>query len=64
LLYNSRLKLLPGKLKSRWLGPLKLLKICPYGVVDLLDETTGKEFKVNGQRVKSYWGEDSKKRGK
>jgi hypothetical protein len=37
LLSNSRLKLFPGKLKSRWSDPFKLLKIYPYGVVDLLD---------------------------
>ena len=57
LLFNSRLKLFPGKLKSRWSGPFKLIKVYPYGAVDLLDEKTGCEFKVNGQRVKQYWGE-------
>ncbi|KAL5546694.1 hypothetical protein UlMin_006381 [Ulmus minor] len=57
LLFNSRLKLFPGKLKSRWSGPFKLLKIHPFGAVDLLDEKTGYEFKVNGQRIKHYWGE-------
>ncbi|MCI59441.1 hypothetical protein A2U01_0080696, partial [Trifolium medium] len=60
LLYNSRLRLFPGKLKSRWSGPFKLLKIYPHGAIDLLDEKTGQEFKVNGQRVKQYWGDDSK----
>ena len=54
LLYNSKLKLFPGKLKSRWSGPFKLIKIYPYGTVDLLDERIGQEFKVNGQRVKQY----------
>ena len=57
LLFNSRLKLFLGKLKSRWSGPFKLFKVYPYGAVDFLDEKTGKEFKVNGQRVKQYWGE-------
>ena len=28
-----------------------------FGAVDLLDEKTGRKFKVNGQRVKQYWGE-------
>ena len=32
----------------------KLLKIYPHGAVDLLDEQTGQEFKVNGYRVKHY----------
>ncbi|XP_027364369.1 uncharacterized protein LOC113871468 [Abrus precatorius] len=27
LLFNSRLKLMPGKLKSRWLGPFTITKI-------------------------------------
>ncbi|KAL5560556.1 hypothetical protein UlMin_036767 [Ulmus minor] len=57
LLFNSWLKLFPGKLKSRWSGPFKLIKIHPYGAIELLDERTGHEFKVNGQRVKQYWGE-------
>ena len=54
LLHNTRLRLFSGKLKSRWSGPFKLLRIYPHGVVDLLDEQTGQEFKVNGHRVKHY----------
>ncbi|KAL5576849.1 hypothetical protein UlMin_018548 [Ulmus minor] len=54
---HRMLKLFPGKLKSRWSSPFKLIKVYPYGAVDLLDEKTGREFKVNGQRVKQYWGE-------
>ncbi|KAH9779814.1 hypothetical protein KPL71_007852 [Citrus sinensis] len=54
LLHNTRLRLFPGKLKSRWSGPFKLLKSYPHGAVDLLDEQTGHEFKVNGHRVKHY----------
>ncbi|KAL5538842.1 hypothetical protein UlMin_045772 [Ulmus minor] len=57
LLFNSRLKLFPGKLKSRWSGPFQLIGVYPYGAVDLLDEKIGREFKVNGQQVKHYWGE-------
>ena len=48
LLFNSRLKLFPGKLKSRWSGPFKIIRVYPYGEIDLLDEKTGREFKVNG----------------
>ena len=54
LLHNTRLRLFPGKLKSRWSGPFKLLKFYPHGAVDLLDEQTGQEFNVNGHRVKHY----------
>jgi len=54
LLHNTRLRLFLGKLKSQWSGPFKPLKSYPYGAVDLLDEQTGHEFKVNGHRVKHY----------
>ena len=54
LLYNSRLKLFPGKLKSRWSGHFRLIKIYSHAVVDLKDEKTGQEFMVNGQQVKHY----------
>ncbi|XP_042405116.1 uncharacterized protein LOC121995443 [Zingiber officinale] len=47
LLFNSRLKLFPGKLKSRWSGPFEVKKVYPYGAVDISNETTG-VFKVNG----------------
>jgi ribosomal protein S16 len=59
LLFNSRLKLFPGKLKSRWSGPFKLVKIYPHGAVELLNEKSGEKFKVNGQRVKTYFGDPS-----
>ena len=54
LLHNTRLRLFPGKLKSRWSEPFKLLKIYPHVAIDLLEEKTGQEFKVNGHRVKHY----------
>ena len=50
LLYNSRVKLFPGKLKSRWSGPYIVVTSTPFGVVTLKDES-GSEFKVNGQRL-------------
>ncbi|WZZ88473.1 hypothetical protein YC2023_117052 [Brassica napus] len=53
LLYNSRLKLFPGKLKSRWSGPLKVKEVKPYGAI-VLWSTDGRDFTVNGQRVKLY----------
>jgi len=34
LLFNSRLKLFPGKLCLRLLGPSKLMKVYPYGAID------------------------------
>ena len=53
LLFNSRLKLFPGKLRSRWLGPFKVLKVYPYGAIEIANETTS-SFKVNGSRLKHY----------
>lgn len=56
LLYNSRLKLFPGKLKSRWSGPFTVATVFPHGAVELQEETLGRKFLVNGQRIKHYWG--------
>ena len=56
LLFNSRLKIFPGKLKSRWSGPFCITQNFPFGAVEL-EEKSGRKFKVNGQRVKQYWGE-------
>lgn len=53
LLYNSRLKLFPGKLKSRWSGPFTIKEVRSHGAVVLLN-TKGEEFVVNGQRLKPY----------
>ncbi|XP_048604997.1 uncharacterized protein LOC125582371 [Brassica napus] len=53
LLFKSRLRLFPGKLKSRWSRPFTVKEVRPYGVVVLLDRK-GDEFVVNGQRLKHY----------
>jgi hypothetical protein len=47
LLFNSRLKLFPKKLKSRWSGPFKVLRAFPYVAVEIFSENSG-AFKVNG----------------
>ncbi|KAK8597162.1 hypothetical protein V6N13_001794 [Hibiscus sabdariffa] len=56
LLYNSRLKLFPGKLKSRWSGPFLVHKVYPYGAVEIKKDEDANIFKVNGQRLKVYTG--------
>ncbi|CAA7040853.1 unnamed protein product [Microthlaspi erraticum] len=38
LLFNSRLKLFPGKLRSRWSGPFRIKEVRPYGAVVLWDQ--------------------------
>ncbi|GJV64865.1 reverse transcriptase domain-containing protein, partial [Tanacetum coccineum] len=57
LLFNSRLKLFSGKLKSRWTGPFTVAQVFPYGTIEL-SQDDGPNFKVNGHRVKHYFGGD------
>ena len=54
LLYNSRLKLFPGKLRSRWSGPYKVVKAFPHGAVEVKNLHDGTTFKANGHRLKMY----------
>ena len=51
-LFNSRLKLFPGKLRTRWDGPYFVVESYPSGAVRIRDEKDGREFTVNGQRLK------------
>ncbi|XP_014491892.1 uncharacterized protein LOC106754394 [Vigna radiata var. radiata] len=37
LLFNSRLKLFPGKLKSKWSGPFVVKNVHPHGPIELVD---------------------------
>jgi hypothetical protein len=54
LLFNSRVKLFGhGKLRSKWEGPFKVIKVASHGVVTLQNDE-GKIFKVNGQRLKVF----------
>ncbi|GJW19762.1 reverse transcriptase domain-containing protein [Tanacetum coccineum] len=57
LLFNSRLKLFSGKLKSHWSGPFTITQVFPYGTVEL-SQNSRPNFKVNGHRNKHYFGED------
>nr|GEV66012.1 reverse transcriptase domain-containing protein [Tanacetum cinerariifolium] len=57
LLFNSRLKIFSGKLKTRWSGPFTITQVFPYGTVEL-SQPNGPNFKVNGHRVKHYFGGD------
>ncbi|CAL2247858.1 unnamed protein product [Prunus armeniaca] len=55
LLFNSRLRLFPGKLRSKWIGPFVVTNVFPYGAVQIQSFKTGHEFKVNGHRLKPYY---------
>ena len=55
LLFNSRLSLLPGKLKSKWIGPYLIIQLFPHGAVEL-ETMEGVRYKLNGPHMKIYFG--------
>nr|GEY77996.1 reverse transcriptase domain-containing protein [Tanacetum cinerariifolium] len=57
LLFNSKLNIFSGKLKSRWSEPFTISHVFPYGTVEL-SQPDGPNFKVNGHRLKHYFGKD------
>ncbi|XP_074336802.1 uncharacterized protein LOC141673976 [Apium graveolens] len=57
LIFNSRLKLFPGKLKSRWSGPFIVKTVFLHSAVEIFDKLQDQAFKVNGQRLKHYFGD-------
>nr|GEZ10951.1 reverse transcriptase domain-containing protein [Tanacetum cinerariifolium] len=57
LLFNSRLKIFSGKLKSRWSGPFTISQVFSYGTVGL-SQPDEPNFKVNDHRLKYYFRED------
>jgi hypothetical protein len=54
VLYNSRLHLFPGKLRSRWTGLFIVRSVFSYGAIEIEDPKNGSTFKVNGQRLKPF----------
>nr|GFA74962.1 reverse transcriptase domain-containing protein [Tanacetum cinerariifolium] len=57
LLFNSRLKIFSGKLKTRWSGLFTITRVFPYDTIEL-SQPDDLNFKVNGHRVKHYFGGD------
>nr|GFA12878.1 hypothetical protein [Tanacetum cinerariifolium] len=57
LLFNSRLKIFSGNLKSCWSGPFTISEIYPYGTAKLI-HPDGCNFKVNCHRLEHYHGGD------
>ncbi|XP_019230398.1 PREDICTED: uncharacterized protein LOC109211322 [Nicotiana attenuata] len=53
---GSRLRLFPGKLKSRWSGPFRVVQIFLSGAVEIESEDGTNKFTMNGQRLKHYLG--------
>nr|GEV26600.1 reverse transcriptase domain-containing protein [Tanacetum cinerariifolium] len=56
-LVYERLKISPGKLKTRWTRPFTVTQVFLYGTVEL-SQTNGPNFKVKGHRLKHYFRED------
>ncbi|GJR56744.1 reverse transcriptase domain-containing protein [Tanacetum coccineum] len=54
LLFNSRLKIFSGKLKSRWSGPFTITEVYPYGTAKL-SHADGSNFKVNCHLLSNYY---------
>ncbi|XP_057760559.1 uncharacterized protein LOC130980935 [Arachis stenosperma] len=63
MLFNSRLKLFPRKLKSCWKGPYVITSVSPYGHIELQGKDPNNRFTVNGQRVSHYLEGDIKPGG-
>ena len=55
ILFNSRLRLFPGKLMSKWTSPYLVTQLIPHGTVEL-ETKEGVRFKVNEQRIKIFFG--------
>lgn len=53
-LFNSKLRLFPGKLRSRWDGPYVVVQSWSHGAVEIHNPRSGQTFKVNGQRLKLF----------
>ncbi|GKC20387.1 putative ribonuclease H-like domain-containing protein [Tanacetum coccineum] len=56
LLFNSRFKMHPRKLKSKWYGLNVVKTVYPYGTMEITDKNKI-SFKANGQRLKKYYDE-------
>lgn len=57
LLFYSRLRHFPWKLRSRWSGVFEVTKVMQSRVVEIQSKSTGL-FLVNGQRLKHYHSEE------
>nr|GEY78123.1 reverse transcriptase domain-containing protein [Tanacetum cinerariifolium] len=54
LLFNSRLKIFSGKLKTHWSSPFTITRVFLYDTIEL-SQPDDPNFKVNGHRVKHYF---------
>ncbi|XP_070055045.1 uncharacterized protein [Nicotiana tomentosiformis] len=55
LLFNSGLRMFPGKLKSKWSRSFEIMGVTPFCALNLKNKNN-EAFRVNGHRVKHYLG--------
>ncbi|KAL3502451.1 hypothetical protein ACH5RR_036900 [Cinchona calisaya] len=55
LLFHCRLKFFTGKLCSRWVGLFVVTNVFSHGAIEIRSLKIGKELKVSGHRLKSYY---------
>ena len=61
LLFNSWIRLFPGKLRSKWSSPFTIKDVKPYGAVELMDPfltDLERSWIMNDQGLKAYNGGD------
>ncbi|XP_047949417.1 uncharacterized protein LOC125195287 [Salvia hispanica] len=54
LFYNHRLRLFPGKLKSKWSGPFTIKNVMTNGTMELIG-ADGSTFMANGHNIKRFY---------
>jgi len=54
LLFNSKLKLIAGKLRSRWDGPFIVTNVFPNGAVEIKEPGSSRTCTVNGHQLKIF----------
>lgn len=52
LYYNSKMKLLAGKLRSKWEGPFTIVNVFPHGLIEIKWPNSEQTFKVIGHQLK------------
>ncbi|XP_023737419.1 uncharacterized protein LOC111885386 [Lactuca sativa] len=55
LLYHYRFKLIPSKLRPRWVGPFVVTNVFEHGAIEITSVKTEKIFKVNDHHLKPYY---------
>nr|GEV56882.1 reverse transcriptase domain-containing protein [Tanacetum cinerariifolium] len=54
VLFNCRLKIFLGKLKTHWTGPFTVTHVFPYGTIEL-SQPDGPNFKIFLGKLKTHW---------